>query len=62
MAFVFTWTRPYIRFVRRYLQERGIAVCLNCGYDLRGQRDPRCPECGREFDANLLRGTKERTA
>jgi len=22
--------------------------CANCGYDLRGLRDPRCPECGRE--------------
>lgn len=24
--------------------------CLGCGYELVGQEDPRCPECGREFD------------
>lgn len=24
--------------------------CLNCGYDLRGLPEPRCPECGRGFD------------
>jgi len=26
------------------------AKCLNCGYALRGLQEPRCPECGREFD------------
>ena len=25
--------------------------CQQCGYDLRGQTLPRCPECGTEFDA-----------
>jgi hypothetical protein len=24
--------------------------CNQCGYDLRGQTTPRCPECGAEFD------------
>jgi hypothetical protein len=24
--------------------------CLNCGYDLRGLPENRCPECGRAFD------------
>lgn len=24
--------------------------CLDCGYPLDGLRDPRCPECGLEFD------------
>ena len=41
--------------VRRYLRERGIPVCLHCGYSLRGLTDPRCPECAREFDAALLK-------
>ncbi len=31
---------------RRHLQER---VCDKCGYDLRGQIEPRCPECGEPF-------------
>ncbi len=26
------------------------ASCRTCGYDLRGQTQPRCPECGRHFD------------
>ncbi len=25
------------------------AHCANCGYDLRGLPEPRCPECGRPF-------------
>src|SRR5688500_1556337 len=24
--------------------------CGNCGYDLRGSAEPRCPECGMAFD------------
>lgn len=26
------------------------AVCLRCGYSLRGLETPRCPECGSAFD------------
>jgi hypothetical protein len=26
--------------------------CRNCGYDLRGLIEHRCPECGKEFDPN----------
>jgi hypothetical protein len=26
--------------------------CLNCGYDLHGLPESRCPECGRAFDPN----------
>jgi hypothetical protein len=37
--------------VRRNLREqliaRGVPICLHCGYDLRGQIEPRCPECGK---------------
>ena len=32
---------------RRKRQER---VCANCGYDLRGQIELRCPECGEPFE------------
>lgn len=42
------------RALRRELVARGIAVCLRCGYDCRGQREPRCPECGTRFDPKLL--------
>jgi len=29
--------------------------CQGCGYLLTGLTEPRCPECGRAFDARLLR-------
>ena len=28
-------------------------VCANCGYDLRGLQNDRCPECGEAFDPNV---------
>lgn len=39
--------------VRRRLRVRlnacGRAICIPCGYDLRGQTNTRCPECGTAF-------------
>jgi hypothetical protein len=40
--------------LREQLVDKGVAICLRCGYDLRGQVDPRCPECGTPFDERLL--------
>ena len=37
------------RSLREQLNAAGRATCMQCGYDLRGEIDPRCPECGREF-------------
>jgi hypothetical protein len=40
-------------------------LCPSCGYDLRGQRECRCPECGREFslsDLTLQRWILPKTA
>ena len=34
------------RLVRVQLLERGVRVCLECGYDLRAHEQMRCPECG----------------
>jgi len=42
------------RFLRKELVRRGIPVCIKCGYDLRGQTETRCPECGAEFDEKQL--------
>ena len=38
------------RSLRNQLNERGIRVCMKCGYDLCGLPEPRCPECGTAFD------------
>ena len=43
------------RSLRSQLQEMSIPVCLQCGYDLRGQNEPRCPECGLAFNPALLK-------
>ena len=40
--------------LRRQLVEQGVPICLRCGYDLRGQLEPRCPECGTPCDPSLL--------
>jgi hypothetical protein len=32
----------------------GPPICSHCGYDLRGQVDARCPECGTPFDAKRV--------
>ena len=45
LAAMFCTVPFYLRRVRRKM-----ALCLNCGYDLRGSRD-RCPECGTPFRA-----------
>ncbi len=47
------WARPSLRrSLRQQLIERGVPICAECGYDLRGQTSPRCPECGHETSPN----------
>lgn len=41
-------------FSRAVLLESTGFRCRRCGYDLEGQQDPRCSECGAEFDAQAL--------
>ncbi len=38
-----------IRVLRERLIAEGTIVCRRCGYDLRGQIEQRCPECGNPF-------------
>lgn len=56
------WQKTIRRELRRDLQSRGIAVCLNCGYDCRALRAARCPECGVDFDERLLTGAPRKPA
>jgi hypothetical protein len=56
-AAVFHWLfrSPIRRRLREELVKQGVPICIPCGYDLRGQSEPRCPECGAAFDASLLK-------
>lgn len=40
------------RSLRHQLAERGHTICVQCGYDLRGQSEARCPECGERVHEN----------
>ena len=53
------WRHRCQRFLRQQLTASGIPICLKCGYDLRGQTEPRCPECGTPFDVQLIEGHKK---
>ena len=54
-TFQYVFRKPLRKQIRLQLVTMGIPVCIACGYDLRGQREPRCPECGRPFDAKLMK-------
>ena len=44
------------RRIRVELASRGHAICITCGYDLRGQLECRCPECGTKFRSSSHQG------
>ena len=47
------FARKRIRMsLRRQLIAEGMRVCMQCGYDLRGQDRAQCPECGATFTAD----------
>lgn len=43
------------RYLRMQLISKGVPVCMKCGYELQGQIEPRCPECGTRFDLKILK-------
>ncbi len=51
------WRHEFRTLLRKRLISSGVPICLKCGYDLRGQIESRCPECGTPFDGKLLVGT-----
>ena len=60
VGLVWLGRRDIQRFLRKQLLERGVPICLRCGYDLRGQTEPRCPECGTPFEEALLQESTRR--
>ena len=53
-AISWLWRRQCRQFLRAKLLSRGVPVCVQCCYDLRGQHEPRCPECGTSFDPKSI--------
>ena len=49
-VFILTFLMVLYLFERVVLIERRVFSCRQCGYDLQGLVDPRCPECGTPFD------------
>ncbi len=48
---------PYFGYTKRPRYDTATqddAVCLQCGYQLRGLTEHRCPECGTPFDPRAL--------
>lgn len=55
IIFYHLWRNSRRRLLRKKLVEKGVPICIECGYDLRGQIEPRRPECGTGFDPKLLK-------
>jgi len=55
LLLVYSFRRRIQHSLRQQLIARGTPICLHCGYDLRGQTEPRCPECGTAFDSSLIK-------
>lgn len=53
LGFQLAFRTPVRRSLREDLVCKGVPICVNCGYDLRGLEEPRCPECGEAFDPAL---------
>ncbi len=54
-AVTLLFRRKVRQHLRRELVKCGVPICIKCAYDLRGQDEPRCPECGISFDEKLLK-------
>ena len=50
---VWLMRRELSRRLRLELLDRGVPVCVRCGYDLLGVPGPGCPECGRAIDDDV---------
>ena len=49
----------FMLFDRAVVHERTGFRCQKCGYDLQGQVEARCPECGSDFESTELAAYKD---
>ena len=52
----------WLCYPREVEREVGSVLCPRCGYDMRGQRSCRCPECGAQFSLGELVEPPEKRA
>ncbi len=50
---VWLMNRHTQRMLRHELLDRGVPICISCGYALIGTTGPNCPECGKPFDERV---------
>lgn len=50
MVFMGVTNSTIRKHIRMELVARGFTICVQCGYDLRGLTELRCPECGLRFN------------
>jgi hypothetical protein len=62
IATCFIWRESAAERAERLRSSGGQTIaCLNCGYNMTGLREPKCPECGGSFSLDeLLRGQRSR--
>jgi len=53
---------PRLRSALRSRRRKAVGLCLKCGYDLRGQTEPRCPECGTVCSKRSVAGMSPKNA
>lgn len=55
LAIQYLFRKSLRKYLREQLNAKGVPICIDCGYDHRGQVDPRCPEYGTAFDPKLIK-------
>lgn len=58
LSYLLVWRNGYINGFRA--ARTGAPICPNCGYDMTGLTECRCPECGRSFELDKLWQTPPR--
>ncbi|HNO76869.1 MAG TPA: hypothetical protein PKN33_02320 [Phycisphaerae bacterium] len=59
LLYHYLYRKRNARLIRKKINEFGTPVCIECGYQMQGTSEPRCPECGEPFSSVEIRGPSE---